>query len=160
MKNKILSFIAVTAITLTAFSCSDDDSKTPQETNKLLGKWNFVQEVGLDTEGKVVETYEEDNGACPLDIYNFLENGTFLEDDYNYNTDPDKCENYNDTGKWKMEGDKFTLFFSDEKDDYETFKIKKLTEDTFEIEQFFEEEIPGDWESNVNSLKLVFKKIK
>jgi len=155
MKNKILSFIAVTAIALTAFSCSDDDNTIPQETNKLLGKWNFIEFEGLDAEGKVVETFIEDNGVCPFDYDDFLENGTVHTIAYGYNENVEDCDYEEAIGTWKIEDTKFTTTYGSTTDVY---TIVKLTTDTFEIQAPLTEDAIGHFDPKIVSFKSIYKK--
>lgn len=42
----------------------------------------MTQELALDSNGKVVETHIEDNGTCPLDLFEFLVSGKMVQADY------------------------------------------------------------------------------
>jgi len=122
----------LSAIALTTFSCSDDDNQAPAEQNKLIGKWDYIEELALDADGNVVST----NGACPYDMFDFLTNGILKQTNYDYSTNPNDCEPENVNGTWHTEG--------------ETLKL--INDDTNEQGKVYE--------LNVVSLKYVFKRLK
>ncbi len=155
MKKTILSLITVCAIGFIAVSCSDDDKPVQTKQSLLVGKWNYMEELALDANGNVVSTYKEDNGVCPSDIFNFKSDGALQNTDYDFSTNTSECNGQTLNGKWNITGDTFKLALGSEED---SFEIKKLTDNVFEIQRPLTREEEEDYELNVVSLKFVFKK--
>lgn len=155
MKKRILSVIAMGAISLAAFSCSSDDETPAVEQNKLLGKWSYVQEVAVDANGNVVSSNNENNGMCPLDIFEFKENNALQQTDYDHSSNASECNGDNINGTYNLNGSNFKLTFSN---DEESFEVKKLTAELFEIQRPLNRGEEGDYELNVVALKYVFEK--
>lgn len=131
MKKRVLSFFVLSAIALTTFSCSDDDNQAPAEQNKLIGKWDYIEELALDADGNVVSTYGVNNGACPLDMFEFLTNGILKQTDYDYSSNANDCEANDINGTWKIEGETLKLTNDYTNGQEEIFTIKKLDDTSF-----------------------------
>ncbi len=157
---KIFSTLALSAIAVTAVSCSDDDKPAPAEQKQLLGKWNYIEELALDVNGNMVSTDSGENGVCPLDIYDCLSNGSLQHTDYDYSTNSNACSNQILSGTWSINANTFTLKNEFTGEEGEAFEIKKLNNDSFEIQQTLSREDAGNYELNVVSLKYIFKKVK
>ena len=155
---KIFSMLALSAITVTAVSCSDDDKPAPAEQNQLIGKWNYIEELALDANGNVVSTYSDDNGECPHDTFEFKSGGILQNMDYNFSDNASECSGDAINGIWNVTGNIFKLALGEGEDFEESFEIKKLTADTFEIQRPLTREEAEDYELNVVALKFVFKK--
>ena len=160
MKKNFTPFLGIAMLCFSFAACSNDDDSTSGQNEKLTGKWIYVQELALDANGKVVSTYNDDNGKCPLDLYDFLSNGTVNQMDYNYSTLESNCKAENVSGKWSIKGNQFTLEnkYSGNVDVNSTYKINKLTGDTFEIDEPLPRNLADDYELNVVTLRQVFKK--
>ncbi|MDM1328863.1 lipocalin family protein [Myroides odoratimimus] len=159
MKKRVFSIFTVAALAITALSCSSDDNgaNTSNEQNKLLGKWDYVQELALDASGNVVSTYNEDNGVCPADIFEFKKDGVLQNIDYVFTNNTNECDGDINNGTWNISGNTFKLTIGDGE---ESFEIKNLTNDTFEVQRPLIRDEAEDYELNVVALKFVFKKSK
>ena len=150
--------LALSAIAVTAVSCSDDDKPAPTEQNQLVGKWNYIEELALDANGNVVSTYSDDNGVCPHDTFEFKVGGILQNMDYNFSDNSNECTPDTFNGTWNVTGNTFKLALGEGEDLEDSFEIKKLTADTFEIQRPLTRDEAEDYELNVVALKFVFKK--
>lgn len=159
MKKRVFSIFTVASLAITVLSCSSDDNggNTSNEQNKLLGKWDYVQELALDASGNVVSTYNEDNGVCPADIFEFKKDGVLQNIDYVFTNNTNECDGDINNGTWNISGNTFKLTIGDGE---ESFEIKNLTNDTFEVQRPLTRDEAEDYELNVVALKFVFKKSK
>lgn len=144
-------------LSLGILSCSDDDKNSSSEQNPLVGKWNFISELALDAQGNLVSSDIDDNGSCPLDIYEFLNEGTFNHVDYDYSLEPTNCNPDKYKGTWSITDTTFKL--KEDGEDELSFIIVKQTATEFEVQKTLSRNDKGDYELNVVSLKYVFKKI-
>ena len=112
--------LALSAIAVTAVSCSDDDKPTPAEQNQLVGKWNYI--------------------------------------DYNFSDNSNECNPDTFNGTWNVTGNTFKLALGEGEDLEDSFEIKKLTAETFEIQRPLTRDEAKDYELNVVALKFIFKK--
>ena len=159
MKKRVFSIFTVAVLAITALSCSSDDngSNTSNEQNKLLGKWDYVQELALDANGNVVSTYNPDNGVCPADIFEFKKNGVLENIDYDFSNSANECDGDIINGTWNISGNTFKITI---RGGEESFEIKSLTNDTFEIQRPLSRDEAEEYELNVVALKTIFKKNK
>lgn len=157
---KIFLMLALSAVAVTAVSCSDDDKPAPAEQNQLLGKWSYIEELALDANGNVVSTYSDDNGECPYDTFEFKNNGILQNIDYNFSSNANECSGDEINGIWNVTGNTFKLALGEGEDFEDSFEIKKLTGDAFEIQRPLTKAEAEDYELNVVALKFVFKKVK
>lgn len=148
--------LALSAIAVTVVSCSDDDKPAPAEQNLLIGKWNYIEELALDANGNVVSTYSDDNGVCPHDTFEFKAGGVLQNIDYNFSDNANECNPDTFNGTWSVTGNTFKLALGEDLED--SFEMKKLTADSFEIQRPLTREEAEDYELNVVALKFVFKK--
>lgn len=159
MKKRVFSIFTMAALAITALSCSSDDNggSTPNEQNKLLGKWDYVQELALDANGNVVSTYNPDNGVCPSDIFEFKKDGVLQNIDYDFSNNTNECNGDINNGTWNISGNTFKLTIRGEEG---SFEVKNLTNDTFEVQRPLTRDEAEEYELNVVALKTVFKKSK
>jgi len=157
---KIFSMLALSAVAITAVSCSDDDKTAPAEQNQLLGKWSYMEELALDANGNVVSTYSDNNGECPYDTFEFKNNSVLQNIDYDFSDNANECSGNTTNGIWNVTGNTFKLALGEGEDFEDSFEIKKLTADAFEIQRPLSKEEAVDYELNVVALKFVFKKVK
>jgi len=157
---KIFSILTLSAVAITAVSCSDDDKPAPAEQNQLLGKWSYMEELALDANGNIVSTYSDDNGECPYDTFEFKNNSVLQNIDYDFSENANECSGNTTNGIWNVTGNTFKLALGEGEDFEDSFEIKKLTADTFEIQRPLTREEAEDYELNVVALKFIFKKVK
>lgn len=157
---KIISMLALSAVAVMTVSCSDDDKPAPTEQNQLSGKWSYVKELALDANGNVVSTYSDDNGVCPFDTFEFKTGGILQNIDYDFSNNATECSGISTNGIWNVTGNIFKLALGEGEDFEESFEIKKMTADAFEIQRPLAREEAEDYELNVVALKFVFEKVK
>ena len=114
MRNKILPFIALSAIALTTFSCSDDDKPT-SEKNPLIGKWNEIEIVGESplNDCEKQSNYQFTDAVLTYQEYRLNDNGDCAqssEDSAPYQIVEDKIIIDETETRFVINGDNLTLF--------------------------------------------------
>lgn len=161
MKRKFLSFLGVAVMALGVISCGSDDNSSDKGNNKLIGKWTIMEELALDAKGNVVETDMYDNGACPLDVAEFLVGGFYQNTYYDYSEVASDCKSEVEEATWKVEGDKLKLGFVEGALNVEAvFTIKELSDNTLLVDRPMTRDEAEDYELNVVTIRQVFKKVK
>lgn len=161
MKRKFLSFLGIAVMALGVVSCGSDDNSSDKGNNKLVGKWTIMEELALDAKGNVVETDMYDNGACPLDVAEFVAGGIYEVIYYNYGELVSECKSEVEGGSWKVEGDKLKIGLVEGAINVEAvFTIKELSDNTLLVDRPMSRDEAEDYELNVVTIRQVFKKVK
>lgn len=120
---KVATCIAVVVMSLSVYSCGDDDEDSVGSRDLLLGKWTGVYYVDQEWEdGEMVHNNKEDfvNGTTRYSI-DFREDGTYVEIDGINN------ENHN-YGTWSYSGNKLTMIDTSDGDYKEVWTVTTMTE--------------------------------
>ena len=105
---KKFSLLFALVITLFISSCSSDDNGNQDNTQLIVGKWEFFQ-VSETTDGsEQLEAYEH-YANCGKDNIEFFGNGTF-EDNY-FEFSSSQCHSYSETGTWSINGNTMTTSY-------------------------------------------------
>ncbi|WP_177764701.1 hypothetical protein [Flavobacterium sp. I3-2] len=108
----------------------------------------------------VVSTYIEDNGQCPLDVFDFREQGVLLNTDYDFSTNPNQCSGNVNHETWSLSGSTLTLTVSTPNGKFEyAYQIKKGTSSEFIIQAPLSKAQEEEYDRNVVALKHVFRKM-
>lgn len=120
---KVATCLAVVLMSLSVYSCGDDDEDSVGSREMLLGKWTGVYYLDQEWEdGEMVHNNKEDfvNGTTRYSI-EFREDGTYVEIDGNNN------ENHN-YGTWSYSGNKLTMIDTSDGDYKEVWTVTTMTE--------------------------------
>lgn len=159
---KRIPFAAIFLIPIAAafLSCSGDENISFSDSSQLIGEWNYIREEAIDANGDVVSTYVENNGQCPLDVFDFREQGVLINTDYDFSTNPNQCSGNVNNETWKMSGSTLTLTFSTPNGKFEyAYEIKKGTSSELIIQAPLTKAQEEEYELNVVALKHVFRKM-
>jgi len=144
---------------LLLLSCSGEESNIFLDSNELIGEWNYIKEEALDANHNIVSTYFEDNGQCPLDVFDFREQGVLLNTDYDFSTNPNTCSGIVNQETWSISGSTLTLTVSTPNGRFEyAYEIKKGTNTEFVIQAPLSKNQKEDYNSEVVALKHFFSR--
>lgn len=139
MKNlKFLSFVLFAVMSVSLFSCGDDDEEIG-DRNTLIGTWQCTWSEGFVREVNYPDENEDWSKA----------------EDYTvtFNADGTCRWSNGDTGKWKLEGNKLSTVDDDARDEWYALTVLKLTDSELIIEDYEKDEYGEYYE------KATFKKI-
>lgn len=120
---KVATCIAVVLMSLSVYSCGDDDEDSVGSRDLLLGKWTGVYYLDQEWEdGEMVSNHKEDfvNGTTRYSI-EFKEDGTYVETD-----GVDGTRHY--YGTWSYSGNKLTIIDTSDGDYKEVWTVTTMTE--------------------------------
>jgi len=93
MKKISLLFTFVCVLLLT--SCNNDDNESTNNSQLIIGTWEFFQESETTDGSEQLEDYQH-YSSCGRDNIEFFADGTF-EDEY-FEFSSSQCHNFNETG--------------------------------------------------------------
>ena len=124
---KVAACIAVVLMSLSVYSCGDDDEDNVGSRELLIGTWNGVYYLDQTWEdGEMVGNHKEDfvNGTNHQ-YFEFKEDGTFVEKSVQVSSQ----NTYSSYGKWSYSGNKLTLIdYEDGEEEQEVWTVTKMTD--------------------------------
>lgn len=156
----VLTAVVLLTTAIALVSCTGEESNVFLDSNQLIGEWNYINEEALDANGDVVSTYFENNGQCPLDIYDFREQNVLVTTDFDFSTNSSLCSGNVKNETWRISGSTLTLTVSTPNGKFEyAYDIKKGTSSEFIIQAPLTKAQEEEYELNVVALRHVFRKI-
>lgn len=160
MKKMLKPTIVLLSIFTTLLSCSGDENISFSDSSQLIGQWNYIREEAIDANGDVVSTYVENNGQCPLDVFDFRDQGVLINTDYDFSTNPNLCSGKVNNESWSISGSTLTLTVSTQSGIFEhAYEIKKGSSSEMIIQAPLSRAQEEEYELNVVALKHVFRKM-
>lgn len=155
---KLLLFLGICLITVSFNSCNDDNDDA--YSDEIIGKWrlsqiHFYAEINNEPiDDEINEMFDEILTECmKKSTIDFSENGTYTENDFEFNYDSNTCEALQPTnGTWKNLGNsKYYISGIDFSDfDFPELTIELELKITFESDKMIMEfSATGDYEGDL-----------
>lgn len=107
MKSLKLFFLSVLTLGLSVSSCSSDNSSNDEQKTSasIIGKWEITRKGNVLNGDALLLPYKNE-GGCSNDNIEYVEDGKYKENQYEYANS--KCKTYNNDGTWSKGDDILT----------------------------------------------------
>ncbi|AJH14695.1 hypothetical protein [Myroides profundi] len=157
-------FLVMSVVSLTACSSSDDVQVTEagQNNSKMFGKWEFVEKVELDIDGKIVKEISASSLNIPAQTVDYYKGGISIQTDYvNKKDGQGNYYNKRSPRQWMLSGTRLYLGISKtlEQNAEQIYDVQVLNQNELIIERKIDANDGNRYTSNVSSIKITYKKV-